>query len=73
MTPRDVFGIVVRSAGLFVLVSWIYTLLGAGVTGAYPLLAQALVSFFVGVYLLRGAPLLMDMAYGKKQRRGGPV
>ncbi|MEW6074472.1 MAG: hypothetical protein AB1726_17990 [Planctomycetota bacterium] len=63
MDPRDVFGIIVRTIGLLLLLSWAPLLVlsvfardGRGV----------LVSFVVwalGAYLLRGAPYLLAFAY----------
>lgn len=72
MTPRDIFGIVVRTIGLLTLLSGVYAFgLGASVNADVPGIA-VLGPFIVGVYLLRGAPHLLDVAYPpKKTRRRG--
>lgn len=72
MTPRDVFGIIVRTVGLgFVAYSFEYLQAPLGMA-LYPAAADASLStymvygviyFLIGAYLLRGAPHLVRFAY----------
>ena len=73
MTPRECFGIAVRTIGILVLfasVMYLYSasavLLVHGMPHTYPLvsyLGACAVAFVVGLYFLRGAPHLVRFAY----------
>lgn len=73
MTPRDIFGIVVRTAGLLS-VMWGLSALAVSATAYGQGAAVAgLISVVVGLYLLRGAPHLLDYAYpsaGHRRTKG---
>lgn len=72
MTARDVFGIIVRTAGLLLVLSALGSLF-AGFAGQ-PGGAWLLWSFGalgLGAYLLRGAPALMGWSYPGAERTGG--
>jgi len=73
MTPRECFGIAIRTIGillLFASVMYLYSalalLLFSGMPRNYPLvsyLGASAVVFIVGLYFLRGAPRLVRFAY----------
>ena len=63
MTPRDVFGLVIRTFGLIGIFLWLYFCKIAITNGDAPLFALSFaVSAFSG-YLLKGAPLLLEFCY----------
>lgn len=63
MTPREVFGIVLRTTGLIGLVLWATLLIEAiATTNGWLVVASFIVSALAG-YLLRGAPVLLEFAY----------
>lgn len=71
MTPREAFGLIVRTVGLLltlVAVGLIYSgslsLLLGGPANMTALLAYGIPEFLAGVWLLRGAPDLVSFAYG---------
>ena len=81
MTPKDCFGIIVRAVGLLTILAAWYNLLGVVVTVGLDLLFQpshitdravfgtilrSMVVQWVGYYLLRGAPALIERAYPKR-------
>ena len=61
MKPSELFGVVVRSLGLLLLVSTLNMLLMAIEQPGYLILSIAM--FALGVWLLRGAPILIEIAY----------
>ena len=70
MTPVQLFGVVVRSLGLLVTIYGIgaglfglLALLGADPAPAFIILAAAIALLTVGLWLLRGAKLLVAFAY----------
>lgn len=73
MTPRECFGIAIRTIGILVLFASVMYLYSAfailfvhGMPHTYPLvsyLGAATVALFVGLYFLRGAPRLIRFAY----------
>ncbi len=63
MKPKDVFGIVVRTIGLLLMISWVFAVVAALVSQRGTMILNAFLIFAVGGYLLRGAPLLLDWAY----------
>ena len=63
MTPRDVFGIVLRSTGLLGLIYWAFIFVGALVTADGTLMVTSFIVSACAGYLLRGAPLLLEFAY----------
>jgi hypothetical protein len=75
MKPRDLFGVGLRLLGvLFVVLGVVYgssaliTLLSPSVPSPYSAIAYAasgLVCLCVGLYFLRGAPLVMRFAYSE--------
>ncbi len=68
MTPRDLFGIVVRTAGLCVLLHVArnaFTALALGVSEGKWLWLHLIVAFLAGVWLLSGARILVAYAYRK--------
>ena len=77
MTASDIFGIVVRTFGLSLLIYAIwYLVYGIATIAGLPEGAPGyLVGYFltgsvyliIGLYLLRGAPLLMKFAYPSKK------
>ena len=73
MEPRDIFGIIIRTFGLslFIYAIW-YLVYGVATIAGLPEDAPGyLISyfitggtyFFIGLYLLRGAPFLIRFAY----------
>ena len=78
MNAKDVFGVVVRTAGLFLLVYGLWYLLYgvAQATGISPI-THSTVNYFlsgwgsllVGLYFLRGAPGLLRFCYPDKSRK----
>jgi hypothetical protein len=73
MTPRDCFGVVLRSIGLAALVasvlylySGIVVLFSSDSTGSSPAayFISTVVTFVIGRYLLKGAPRVVSFAYG---------
>jgi hypothetical protein len=68
MTPREGFGIILRTAGLGLLIHGARNLLFAialGVSEARGLWLQIIVALLVGVWLLGGARILVAYAYPK--------
>jgi ABC-type antimicrobial peptide transport system permease subunit len=74
MTPRQTFGLAVRIIGLLVMlfgvlyfISWAVVLIDPhsrpGVSPAWHYFLNAVVELLIGVYLLRGAPFLVRIAY----------
>jgi hypothetical protein len=72
MSPRDLFSVLVRAIGLWLVVLgirtlsgaiyyWIMAGLSAGVVGEY--LIQAVPEFVVGLYLLSGAKSLVTRCF----------
>jgi hypothetical protein len=80
MTPRECFGIAIRTIGillLFASVMYLYSalalLLFSGMPRNYPLvsyLGASAVVFIVGIYFLRGAPRLVRFAYPSESVSG---
>lgn len=66
MTPRDLFGLAVRLGGLYMLWTSANMLFGL-ILGPMPFLFWVTVwqvfFFFAGLWMLRGAPQLVDYAY----------
>lgn len=78
MKPRQIFGIVVRTFGLCLTIyaAW-YVLFAmailAGIQNAYRdevpgYLLTGIPAAIAGLYLLRGAPLLLDFSYSRGDR-----
>lgn len=77
MTVRDVFGLIVRLAGLGLIVMGIFNSLGGllvavglPMQGSYPLrdvVAGALLWFVVGIALIGLAEQITKLAYGKSR------
>jgi hypothetical protein len=70
MTPKNCFGLIVRTTGLLVLLVALYyfffglvLLRGTFSSMAPLLLVQSSLGIGVGLYLLRGAPLILRFAY----------
>jgi hypothetical protein len=63
MTPREVFGIVLRTFGLIGLFYWLSTFAGAVATGDKLLMMGSFLVSVLAGYLLRGAPVLLEFAY----------
>jgi len=63
MTPRDVFGIIVRTIGLLLLVVWIVFLIESIRVGSGYWIFLSFVLCTVGGYLLKGSRLVMELAY----------
>ncbi|MFT4709851.1 MAG: hypothetical protein ACI9D0_000494 [Bacteroidia bacterium] len=63
MTPRDVFGLVIRTFGLFGVFIWLYTFVVALVAMNAPLFFLSFVISAMAGYLLKGAPLLLEFCY----------
>jgi hypothetical protein len=78
MKPRDAFGVVVRSAGLLLLMFGLYELMGSVyvmLTPDKPHAASAAVAAIYGavsvvgsLVLLKGAPRLVRFCYGEGER-----
>ncbi len=66
MTPRQAFGVAVRTIGLLGLLGGLYTLGISLSSGIAPTVWGTLVPILVGAYLLRGAPLLVAWAYAPR-------
>ena len=70
MTAKDLFGVIIRIVGLFITVLGVAYFLG-GVFGTHPPddptgsqhISYGIVCLIAGLYLLRGAPLLMRYSY----------
>jgi|GEM_PF-5163456 hypothetical protein len=81
MTPKDIFGVLVRLVGLLLLLYGIKTLVlffqvesaveavGDGSGAKLALLAIALLALVIGAYLLGGAPSVMSYSYPESPRR----
>lgn len=68
MTPRDVFGIIVRTAGLYVLFHAArnaFTALALGGSAGLWFWLHLIVAVLAGVWLLGGARILVAYAYSK--------
>jgi hypothetical protein len=70
MKPSDIFGIVVRTVGLIMLLAGLWTigyalliLLGGGPGGTAGLLITGVPELLVGLWLLRGAKPLVQFAF----------
>lgn len=63
MTPRDVFGIIVRTIGLLLLVAWIGLLIQSIALKSGYGIFLSFVLCTVGGYLLKGSRLVMELAY----------
>ena len=73
MTPKEIFGIIVRTLGLFFFIYALYNLLYgiafcAGILDRNPdykiaYFVTGTFFFVIGLYLLRGAPLLIRFSY----------
>lgn len=63
MTPKEVFGIVVRSIGLLMMISWVFAITTALLVQDGSMFLNAFFIFAIGGYLLKGAPVLIDWAY----------
>lgn len=79
MTPRDCFGIIVRTVGLVLLVVSFYYLVPLSLimfsfanfaygTAVGPFVG-GLLNVFASLYLLRGAPHLLDYCYPKSSSK----
>ena len=66
MKPSEVFGVVVRSAGLFLTVSALGSLITA--LAAPAILLLVIPTLFVGLWFLRGAPVVIHFAYPDRNR-----
>ena len=76
MKPRDLFGVVIRSIGVLVLVGGVFYLYSAVVATLEPgkpyassplsYIGASVISLLVSVYFLRGAPHLVRFAYGRE-------
>jgi len=63
MTPREVFGIVIRTSGLIGLVFWAFVFSSALASAdGLAMCTSFLISALAG-YLLKGAPVLLEFAY----------
>ena len=77
MKPRDCFGVVVRAFGLVLTLFSLFYFYGAVAAAISPALGRGgtpiyyigigAVMVSVGLYLLRGAPLLLRYSYGKDE------
>ena len=63
MTPRDVFGLVIRTFGLFGVFVWLYTFVLALVAMDATLFLLSFALSAIAGYLLKGAPLLLEFCY----------
>jgi hypothetical protein len=70
MTAKDLFGVIVRMAGLFItfsgiayFLSGIFRSLSPNDPSGHQDFTYGIVSLVVGLYFLRGAPLLMRYCY----------
>ena len=71
MKPVQVFGIVVRSFGLILAYSAFMTLWGVFNHWGFLRFLSALILFAVAFFLVRGAPLLVSLAYPKTYSEHG--
>jgi hypothetical protein len=79
MTPRECFGIAIRTIGILLLfgsVMYLYSALAIlvlnGMPHTYPLLSYvgaSAVVLVIGLYFLRGAPSLINFAYPPTKAR----
>ena len=63
MTPRDVFGIILRTIGLIGLFYWSFMFISALATANGSLFFLSFVVSAVSGYLLKGAPILLEFSY----------
>lgn len=64
MSPRDLFAVFVRTAGLISLFYLLQSvLLVLGVEVQWPFVVRTLVWLILSIWLLRGAPALVRFAY----------
>ena len=83
MTPKECFGIAVRTIGVLVLfgsVMYLYSAVAIlvlnGMPHTYPLvsyLGASVVAFAVGLYCLRGAPGIIGFAYPSSPTSATPA
>ena len=69
MSPREGFGIVVRTVGLGLIIHGVGRLVTALAihSGGLHLWLHTLLTLGVGIWMLRGAKLLVDWAYQREQ------
>ncbi len=73
MKPAELFGVVVRSVGL-VLVLWalwllfwaLLNIIGGGSENVLEMLLNAFLAVFMGVWFLGGAPIIVNWTYPKE-------
>jgi len=63
MSLKDIFGIVVRTIGLLTVLGGIYTLGTGLLAGLDVLILTAFVLAAIGVYLMKGAPGVIEWSY----------
>ncbi|MDE0896438.1 MAG: hypothetical protein OSB10_07620 [Planctomycetota bacterium] len=63
MTPRDVFGLVIRTFGLLGLCLWFYLFIVALAMKNPPLFFLSFIVSAAAGYMLKGAPLLLEFCY----------
>jgi len=71
MTPQDIFGIIIRTVGLLMLIMWVFALTGCILAGGDKvLLVYSFGLCTIGGYLLQGSPFVMRFAYSRTAPRG---
>ncbi len=73
MNPKDVFGVAVRIIGLLLLVSWVPAVIAALFFKSGLMMFGSFMTFAIGAYLLRGAPLLLERAYPTRKARAQEI
>jgi hypothetical protein len=63
MTPRDVFGLVIRTFGLLGTFYWLFLLFSALAGADASLFFMAFIVSAISGYLLKGAPVLLEFCY----------
>ena len=63
MTPRDAFGLVIRTFGLLGVFLWLFTFINALIAMDIALFFLSFIVSAVAGYFLKGAPILLEFCY----------
>lgn len=72
MKPEEAFGVAVRTVGLLMATSWLLAIFVLVLVNRAEFLVITIPSGLVGLYLLRGAPGVIEFAYPPKSTEEPP-